>query len=49
MNAAQYKDDVLTLLFMKYVSGKAAAVDLDKLRVAYNSVPGNPLLAESLY
>ena len=27
MNAAQYKDDVLTLLFMKYVSDKTAAVD----------------------
>ena len=27
MDAAQYKDDVLTLLFMKYVSDKAATVD----------------------
>ena len=27
MDAAQHKDSVLTLLFMKYVSDKAAAVD----------------------
>ena len=49
MDAAQYEDSVLTLLFMKYVSNKAAALTTDKLRVVHDSVPGNPLPAEFLY